>query len=67
MAFPLVTAPPFVPAFSFNSRNSGLIFFEVGEWPHPSTGGCAYPLDMVSMGSISPLLDISANVLPVGS
>jgi hypothetical protein len=35
----------------------------MGGWPHPSTGGCAYPLDMVSTGSLSFLLGISANVI----
>jgi hypothetical protein len=36
-------------------------------WPQPSIGDHAYPLDMVSTSSISPLLGISAKVLPVGS
>ena len=67
MAFPSVSAPLFVPAFPFDRRNSRLMFFEVGAWPHPSTGGHAHPLDLVSTGSISPLLGISANVPPVGS
>lgn len=44
----------FVPEFSFDRRNSGLIFFEVGGWPHPSTGDLVYPLDMVSTDSIFP-------------
>ena len=43
------------------------MIFEVGAWPRPSTGGHAHPLDLVSTGSISPLLDISAKVFPVGA
>ena len=35
--------------------------------PHSSTGGHAYPLHMVSTGSIFSSFDISDNVLPVGS
>jgi hypothetical protein len=39
-----------------------------GEWrPHPSTRGHVYPLDMISTGSVSLLLGISASVLSVGS
>jgi hypothetical protein len=38
----------------------------MGGWPHPSTGGRAYSFDMVSTGSISPLLGISANVIHMG-
>ena len=41
--------------------------FKVGGWPYHSTGGHAYPLDVVSTGSLSPLLDILAKVLPFGS
>ena len=48
MAFPSVSAPLFFPVFLFDRKNSGLIFFEVSGWPHPSTGDPAYPLDMVS-------------------
>ena len=36
-------------------------------WPNPSTGAGAYLLEVVSTGSISPLLDILANVIPLGS
>ena len=36
-------------------------------WPNPSTGARAYLLEVVSTGSISPLLDILANVIPLGS
>jgi hypothetical protein len=44
-----------------------LNIFEVGECPHPSNGSRAYLLDMVSTGSIFPLLCISAKVLHVWS
>lgn len=67
MAFPSISAPLFVPAFPFDKEELWIYNFEVGGWPHLSTGGCAYPLDMVSTGSISPLLDILAKVFPVGS
>jgi hypothetical protein len=67
MSFPSVSAPVFVPAFPFDMRNSKLIFFEAGGWPHPSIWGHAYPLDMVSTGSICPLLIILANILCLGS
>jgi hypothetical protein len=39
----------------------------MGGWPHPLTGGHAYLLEVVSKGSISPLLCISAKVIPVES
>jgi hypothetical protein len=47
MVFSSIPVPLFVPAFSFDRRNSGLIFFEMGGWPHPSTRAHAYPLDTV--------------------
>jgi hypothetical protein len=62
MAIPSVSAPLLIPAFPFERRKSGLIFLN-----HISTGGSAYPLDMVSTDSLSPLLGILAKVLPVGS
>ena len=40
--------------------------FEMGGWPHPSTGDHAYLLGVVSIGCISPLLGISAKVIPNG-
>ena len=41
--------------------------FDMDGWPNPSTGARAYLLEVVSTGSISPLLDILANVIPLGS
>ena len=51
------------PCISFSQEECWVNIFEV----NGHSGGHAYPLDMVSTGSISPLLGISANVLPVGS
>ena len=67
MAFPSVSAPLLVPVFSLDRNNSELKIFEMGGWPHPSNGGCAYPLGMVSIASVFPVLGISANVIPVGA
>jgi hypothetical protein len=67
MAFLSVSAPLFVPAFPFVRRNSGLTFFRWVDGPIPQMGGSAYPLDIVSTGSVSLLLGISAKVLTVGS
>ena len=39
----------------------------MGVWPHPSTGIHAYLLEVVSTSFVSPLLFISANVIPIGS
>ena len=37
------------------------------EWPHTSIGGHVYLLEVLSSGSISPLLRISTNAIPTGS
>ncbi|EDL41692.1 mCG148474 [Mus musculus] len=66
MAFPSVSALFFVPAFPLDRYNSGLKFLRWVGGPIP-TGGCAYPLDMVSTGTISPLLGVLANVIPIES
>jgi hypothetical protein len=52
MAFPSVFAPYFVSAFSFDRNNSGLKNFEMGGWPHSSTGGHAYLLKVDSTSSV---------------
>ena len=36
-------------------------------WLNPSTGARACLLDVASIRSVSPLLDILANVIPLGS
>ena len=38
----------------------------MGEWPHPSGGLSAYPLLVVSKGTISFLLGILATIISVG-
>jgi hypothetical protein len=45
---------------------SGLKIFEMGVWPHPLTGRCAYLLEVDSIGSISPSMHISAQVISFG-
>ena len=47
-------------------NNSGQIF-EMGGWSHHSTEGSVYLLEVASSGSISPLLGISAKVIPIES
>jgi hypothetical protein len=56
MAHPSVSAPFFVPVLALDRNISGLKNFEMGEWPHPTIGGHAYLLEMVSTDSISPSL-----------
>ena len=55
------------PFISFRQEQFWVKNFEMGGWPHPSTGGCDYLLEVVSTGSIFPLLGILANVIPIGS
>jgi hypothetical protein len=43
---------------SFRHEQLWVKEFEMGGWHHPSTVGCAYLLEVVSTGSISPSLDI---------
>jgi hypothetical protein len=57
----------FCPYIFFWKEQLWVNSFETVGWPHRSTGGHAYPRDMVATGSLSPLLGISANVIPVGS
>ena len=65
LSFSLYSIP--CPCISFRQEQFWVNIFEMGEWPHPSTGGCAYPQNMVSTGSLSSLLGISANVIPNGA
>lgn len=44
-----------------------ITIFEVSGWAYLPTRDCTYPLDMVSTVSLSILLGMSANFLPVGS
>ena len=57
----------FVSAFPLDRKNSGSEILLMGRWPHASTRGHVYLLEVVSSGSISPLLGISAKVIPIGS
>ena len=57
----------FCPCISFRQGQFWVKIYEMGGCPHPSTRGCVYPLDTVSIVSLSLLLGILANVLPVGS
>ncbi|KRY95566.1 hypothetical protein T11_5034 [Trichinella zimbabwensis] len=41
--------------------------FDMDGWLNPSTGARACLLDVASIRSMSPLLDILANVIPLGS
>ena len=68
MAFPSVSVPIFVlSCLAFVKEHFWVKIFEIGGWPHLSTGGRAYLLEVVSTGSISPLLLILAKVISVGS
>jgi len=63
---PTIYAAHFVTIFPLDRSNSGLKMWD--EWVAPSPyWSLAYPLDMVSTGSPSSLLGISANVIPVRS
>jgi hypothetical protein len=53
----------FCPFLSFGREHSWVKSFEMGAWSHPSTGDCAYLLEEVSTGSVSPSLFISAKVM----
>ena len=57
----------FPAAFPLDKNNSGLKFLKMGGWPHASTGGHAYLLEVVSSGSISPLLGILVKVILIES
>ena len=57
----------FVPAFPLDRNNSGPEILKVGGWPTVLTGGHVYLLEVFSSGSISPVLGILANVIPIES
>ena len=52
---------------SFRQEKFWVKIFEMGEWLHPSTEGHVHLLEVISAGSISLLLAILANVIPIGS
>jgi hypothetical protein len=57
----------FYPCLSFEQGHFWVENFEMCGWPHPSTGGCAYLLEVVSTGCISFLMSILAKVIAIGS
>jgi hypothetical protein len=57
----------FSPCISIRQKQFWFKDFGMGGWPYPSSGGSAYLLEVVSSGSISLLLGILANVIPVES
>ena len=66
MTFLSDPAPLFVPVFPLDRSNSGLKFWRLVSVYILQLGGHVLTLDMVSTGSLSTLLTISANVIPVG-
>ena len=48
----------FVPAFSLEWNNSGSKILQMGRWFFASSGDHVYLLEMISLGSIFPLLGI---------
>ena len=67
MALPLVSVPFFWSLSIFGQEYFWVKNFEMGGWPHPSTGALAYLLDVVSIVLISHFLFILAEVVPIGS
>jgi hypothetical protein len=57
----------FVPVFLWVRYNSGSVNLNIGWWCYPYTGGPVYLLEVVSSGSISPLLGILVNVTSTDS
>jgi hypothetical protein len=62
LAFPFFFPPALVPVLSLGRDITGLKT-EMGEWPHPSTRGSAYLLDVVSLGSRSLSMCILAKII----
>jgi hypothetical protein len=63
----MISASFFVPSFLVHRNNSQKKKKKLDVWPHTSTVGHVYILEVISSDSISPLLDISANVIPTGN
>jgi hypothetical protein len=57
----------FCSCISFRQEQSSVTVFDMGGWPHPSNGDHVYLLEVVSSGFVFLLLDISPNVIPIGS
>jgi hypothetical protein len=56
----------FVLSFHLDRNNSGLNTLKMCVWSHASNMCHVYVLEVVSLGSISPLLGISVNVIQLG-
>jgi hypothetical protein len=57
---------PLVLLIFFRQEQFCVKNLEMGGWPHHSTGDNAFLLEVVSSGSISQLLDILKNIIPIG-
>ena len=57
----------FVPSFLLDKNNSGSEILKVDGWLHLFPGGPVFLLEVVSLGSLSPLLGISAKVILIES
>jgi hypothetical protein len=57
----------FCPCIFFRQEQFWVKYFKMGGWPHPSTTGHVYLLDLVSLGSVSSLLGVLVNVIPLGA
>jgi hypothetical protein len=54
LVLPSVSIPFFCPCSSFGQEHFWVKNCEICGWPHPPTRDCAYLLEVVSTGSISP-------------
>ena len=59
-----LSANDYCMSISSDRNNSGLSF-DIDGWPCPSNGVCAYLLQVVSTGSVSPILDTLPDVIPL--
>jgi hypothetical protein len=66
MAFPSVSTPLFVPVFPLDRSNFGLKFWEGWEDPSLNQRPCITSWYGLYRFSLSPLLGISANAIPLG-
>jgi hypothetical protein len=63
----LPSLPHFLSLYFLEKELLWVTNFEMCRWPQPSTVGHVYLLEVVSSGFISLLLDISANIISIGS
>ena len=57
----------FIPVLPLDINNFVSRILKMGGWPHASNGDHVYLLDMVSLGSISPLVGLLAKVILIGT